>query len=312
MIVLLPVGAAFLLLALPGWSRPLGRRTDPRHWAKGVAISLAAGVVALEGTLALVAAPAVLRALGAPALAAICQRAVETLVPAHPAIAWSAGSGAVFLAVASASGIRRARRIERAMRVEPWLGDHRDRGDHQLVVLPTPELLALSLADRPAQVLVSEGLVEVLSPDQLEAVLAHEEAHLRHGHWRYLLVAAAVQRAFGFLPFVRRSAAALRLAIERWADEEAAAVAPGGRATVREALATLTAAAVAPGVAAFGAADTVLERVRALGCPPGSGEGRGLRLYGPITALGLGVMGSWGAWLSAAGSAVAAGPLCVV
>ncbi|MDP8959705.1 MAG: M56 family metallopeptidase [Actinomycetota bacterium] len=310
--IVLPLFMAFLLLALPGWSRPLGRRTDPRHWARAVTAALIAGLVALEGTLALLAAPTVLRALGAPGLAAMCQRVLETIVPASPITGWAAGAVAALLAGAFGWGIRQARGVERSLRVEPWLGDHHDRGDHHLVVLPTGELLALSLAGEPAQVMVSEGLMKALSPAQLEAVLTHEEAHLRHGHRRYLLLGTAVQQALGFLPFVRRSVAALRLAIERWADEEAAAAAPGGRAAVRQALGALATAAVAPGVAAFGWADTVLERVRALACPEGPEEGQGVLAYGPVVALGLAVLAFWGVWLGAAGSALAAGPLCLV
>lgn len=304
-----PLAAALILLALPGWSHGPGRRIHPRHWARAAGLALMAGAATLEGTLVLVAGPTWLRALGAPGMATLCERVVETMVPGGLAVGWPAGGASVLLAVAAGWGVRRARAVERTVRVEPWLGVHHDRGDHDLVVLPTGDLVALSL---PGQVVVSEGLVEALSPAQLAAVLGHEEAHLCHRHGRYLLMGAALEGTLGFLPFVRRSAAVLRLALERWADEEAAGVAPGGRVTVGEALEVVMGTTLSSSLAAFGAAETVVERHRALAGSVPSPGGRGFLAYAPVVTLVLAVLASWGAWLGSAGSALAAGSLCLV
>ncbi|MGH9214874.1 MAG: hypothetical protein ACRDZS_01340, partial [Acidimicrobiales bacterium] len=102
-------------------------------------------------------------------------------------------------------------------------------------------------------------------PGELDAVLRHERAHLVNDHGRYLLLATALEHTFGLFPLLRRSTAALRVTLERWADEEAAGSAPESRQVVRNALLDVTSALVAePAVAAFTSADTVIERIEAL------------------------------------------------
>ena len=50
----------------------------------------------------------------------------------------------------------------------------------------------------------------------------HELSHLAHGHHRHLSLAAMVEHAFGSRGIIARSTAALRLAVEGVADEDAA------------------------------------------------------------------------------------------
>lgn len=86
---------------------------------------------------------------------------------------------------------------------------------------------------RRGHIVVSTGLVEHLSDDELAVVIAHEQAHLDHRHHRYVhraeLAAAAI-------PLLRPLAAQVRFATERWADEEAA-TAIGDRRLVARAVA---------------------------------------------------------------------------
>ena len=149
----------------------------------------------------------------------------------------------------------RTTRIERGLRVERWVGKHETRSNYELVVVPSPHLLAVSVAGRQPQVIVSTGLIETLLPEELEAVVRHECAHLDQRHQRYLLVARAVDAGFRFLPFVRRSTAAVRIGLERWADEVAAGETAEGRERVREALLMTTAAVVGSELAPFSAAE---------------------------------------------------------
>lgn len=267
LLVLLAVGVA--LLALPGLARPLGRRMAPSEWTRLCAVALGGGAALVELTVVAYALPTVLRAVGAPLLASLCERMLGPLVPGGAAAGWASAVAAVALAAAAAVGARRAARERRALWCEPWFGEHDDRGAYELVVLPTAELVAVSVPAFPrGQVVVSEGLIDTLAPDELDAVLSHERAHLVNRHDRFLLLATAVEHAFAVFPWVRHSTSVLRVSVERWADEDAAGQAPHSRRVVRDALIDVTAALVAePSVAAFSHADTVMERIEALAHP---------------------------------------------
>jgi predicted Zn-dependent protease len=115
------------------------------------------------------------------------------------------------------------------------MGQHGRLEGHDLVVLPSRRLLAFTVSDQPGQVVVTDGLIDALDDDELAALLWHEAAHPRRHHRRHLLLAGMIDRSLGMLPPVRHSTAALRCALERWADEEAAA-SEVGRASVRSAL----------------------------------------------------------------------------
>ena len=284
--VLLSVGV--VLLTLPGLARPLGRRVAPSEWAHLCAVSLAGGAAVVELTLVLYAAPTVFRAVCAPLLASLCERMLGPLVPGGAAAGWAAAVVAAAVAAAAAAGVRQAVDERRTLRCERCVGEHRDHGGYELVVLPTAALVAVSVPDMPrGQVVVSEGLVAALAGDELDAVLRHEAAHLDHGHDRYLLLATALEHSVSFLPPVRHSTAALRVTLERWADEEAAGPAPESRRVVRDALLGVTSAMMAaPSVAAFASAETLLERITALEgeAPQPSRLAHGL-LYIPGTVL---------------------------
>ncbi|MGH9242717.1 MAG: M56 family metallopeptidase, partial [Acidimicrobiales bacterium] len=226
MIVGLLAVAGLGLLALPWLARPLGRRLAPSEWSRLCLLAIGAGAAAVEAAAVLLAAPTVLRALGVPALAASCQRMLGPLTPGGPAAGWAAAAVGVTIPVLGAIGVVRARRTCQAARVEPCLGEHRTLDEGELVVLPTPHVLAVSVAGPGGQVVVSEGLVNALSPAQLDLVISHEAAHLANDHHRYLTLATAVEHAFAAFPPARRSTAALRVALERWADEEATAGVP--------------------------------------------------------------------------------------
>jgi hypothetical protein len=100
-------------------------------------------------------------------------------------------------------------------------------------------------------IIFTTGLLEVLTPAQQQIVLTHERSHHRHRHNWWTL---AVDLAAAVNPLLRPTAAGIRHATERWADEDAATVAD--RHTVAVTIANVAllrsrAAAVAP--AAMGA-----------------------------------------------------------
>ncbi|MGH9120259.1 MAG: M56 family metallopeptidase, partial [Acidimicrobiales bacterium] len=250
-------------------------------------LALAAGAATIELAAVLLAAPTVMRAAGVPLVAAVCERMLGPLAPGGGAAGWTAAAASVLLPALALVGAYRVRRAQQALRAEPWLGGGRRHGPHRVVVLPTDQPFAASVPGPDAQIVVSEGLLAALGPDEVEAVFRHEAAHLDRGHHRYLLLAAALDHALFVVPPVRWSTEALRVAIERWADEEAAGADRASRRVLRRALVGVTAALVAePGIAAFTAADAVAERLTALdGDAPRPTGLAHATLYAPGAAL---------------------------
>jgi Zn-dependent protease with chaperone function len=285
------------LLALPGLFAPLGRRLPPAEWARLCRLAVVAGAVIVEVACVLYALPTVLRSAGVPALARMCQRAIGLFLPGGAPAAWTAAAAAVTIAGLATLGSTRARRGCRSVRVEPWLGEHRRYGQHDLVVLPTNRPVAVSVTGTPGQILVSQGLIDALSVEQFDVVIRHEAAHLELDHQRTLRLAAALDYGFAFFGPLRRSTAALRVALERWADEVAAGDTPGERGLLRSALLGVTAVAVGAELAAFSATETILERLRALERPrPNPTPALRVLLYAPGVALAAIVVVALAAW----------------
>ncbi len=274
---------AVVMLALPRAGRRLGKRMVPADWARLTAGPLVVGFVALEVALMLLSIPTLLRAVGVPGLANACRRMLGELAPGGVSVGWSAAILALLLPALALDGLRRSRSAGQQMRVEPWLGLHEDRNGVEVVVLPTHHLLAYSVAGAPAQIVISQGLVRTLPGEEFDAILRHERAHLLHSHAKFLMLASALERA---LPFSRPSTRVLRVALERWADEDAAGASATRRATVRRALFRMTGAHTASSVAAFTSAGMILERAAALERPPVTpARFRRVMAYGLLLAL---------------------------
>jgi Zn-dependent protease with chaperone function len=134
----------------------------------------------------------------------------------------------------------------------------------ELIVLPQDEAEAYAVAGRPGRIVVSRGLLRRLGPAERLVVLEHERAHLRRRHHRHALTALLAAAAN---PCLAAMPGALGLAIERWADEEAAAMC--GRAATASALskvAELTTGTSRPLVALAAARTAVSTRLSALRC----------------------------------------------
>nr|WP_223186357.1 M56 family metallopeptidase [Streptomyces sp. CBMA29] len=130
-------------------------------------------------------------------------------------------------------------------------------------------VIAYTIPGRHRRIVVSTGMLRSLSAVQRRALLAHETSHLRHRHHRYVQLARLAAAAN---PLVRPVSRAVDLAVERWADENAA-VEVGDRRTVAHALAAAALASAAPGPAppagSLGGARTgVADRVGFLLRPP--------------------------------------------
>jgi hypothetical protein len=137
--------------------------------------------------------------------------------------------------------------------------------DGSYAIVDSPVLDAFTTAT--GQIVMTSGLQRALTAEQRAIVLAHERSHRRHRHTWWVL---AVDLAAAIYPLLRPTAASIRHAIERWADEDATDLA--GRRTVAVTVANVallrSGARPLPEAALAAAGGRVPERVRALLEPP--------------------------------------------
>jgi beta-lactamase regulating signal transducer with metallopeptidase domain len=141
-----------------------------------------------------------------------------------------------------------------------------------LVIIEDAEPDAYALVGLRGRVVVSTGMLRALNAQERRVLLAHEAAHLEHRHHMYLQLAELAAAAN---PLLRPVAGAVHAAVERWADESAAAdvgdrhLAARALAHAGLARAAATAGRRRVGGVALSAAEThVATRVRALLAPP--------------------------------------------
>lgn len=289
-LLLLLLGLA--LLATPAVLDRVGRRVAPPEWCRTVVACLRTGRVAILAGLWMAFLPVALRAGGAHELAHACHEAFVARLPLPAATGWLAG-GLLGISTWRSVAVRRHRRrgLE-VLRAESWLGQHRMEDGVDVVTLPCAEPLAYAVPGPPEQIAVTEGLASALDEDEMSAVVRHEQSHLRWRHHRALALGADIEARFGWFGPARRSVAALRLAVERWADEDAGVGSAQARPAVRRALMKSVALAIGP-VPAFSDVDTIAARLDALSmAPPRSGLRARLAAAGPTAALTTLVAGS--------------------
>ncbi|MGH9185793.1 MAG: M48 family metalloprotease [Acidimicrobiales bacterium] len=270
----------------------------------------------MEVAAVLYAAPTLARSSRIPVLDALCQRMLGPLASGGPVTGWIAAAVALMLPALGGLGWARARHIARSARIERGLGRHRRCGEHQLVVLPTPHLVAVSVPALPGvgygQIVVSEGLVDTLAPGELDAVLRHEAAHLDHRHHRYLAAAAVIDHAFAWFPPARRSTATLRVALERWGRRRRRGRKRRPWGGARRPVGSPASLVADPSIAAFSAAETIGERLDALETDaPQPRLGAHVLLYCPGAMLGATVLVAMSSWASGASSVLAMAGQCV-
>jgi Zn-dependent protease with chaperone function len=162
-------------------------------------------------------------------------------------------------------------RIERDLRRQRTAVDLLGRAEaNGVLVLDHPEPLAYCLPGPHPRIVITDGVVAALPPDELAAVLAHERAHADGRHEFVIQPFVAWQSALPFLAPARRATAAVAELVEMLADDAAAEAT--SRITVARALARVGAGRP-PGVTAAKAASnggdgatptSVLARVRRL------------------------------------------------
>lgn len=197
------------------------------------------------------------------------------VVPLHHHIGYAEGSVAVLLLGAATWRARRLLTLRR------WASE--GTCGQSLAVLDCDEPIAYAAPGDPGCVVISRGLLDALEPRERQVVVAHERAHLRHGHHRYLL---AGELSVAIVPLLRPLVTRLRLATERSADETAVDAFDGDRLLVARTIAraAITRSAHFGLVGGFGGG-SVPARVHALIGPPDSATSIALGMAaGAITA----------------------------
>jgi Zn-dependent protease with chaperone function len=171
-----------------------------------------------------------------------------------------AGAVVARSAVMAVSHVRATRRHARQHaeaarlvgRREPSLG---------AVLVDHAQPAAYCVAGPHPTVVLTTGALQVLRPDQLDAVLAHERAHLAYRHHHLLAIARIGFQILPFIPLTRDAATQITRLVEMHADD--AATGAGDAAPLASALVVLaTVAGPAPGLAA--AATDAVQRIQRL------------------------------------------------
>lgn len=118
-------------------------------------------------------------------------------------------------------------------------------GAGEVVVTEDSAADAYTVPGWPCRIVITQGMLRALSPGERSVLLAHERTHARYSHYLFTSVARLAAAAN---PLLRPVAAEVGYAIERWADERAAAE-TGDRALAARAIAhaALATSAAPPG-----------------------------------------------------------------
>jgi hypothetical protein len=269
-VILVVTAAGVGFLTLPYAMRRIGRKLRPGQWAVLCAVALLVGAALALGSVLLIAAPPMFDVVGLPVVARTCQRMLGNLYPGGTV---STTVAAVLVLSAVGLGGRALIHAHRCVQharagssASTSVGRH---GLFEILMVPDDRRFAMSVPGRcGGQMLISRGAVDALSPSELQLVCAHEAAHLRLGHRRYLVLAVLVEEAFWFWPPTKGSTRTLRLALERWADEVAAGDSSESRGRLRGALLIVAGVTPPASMAAFSAVDGFMERLNALEVSP--------------------------------------------
>ena len=219
--VLLPLGAA---LGLGLLADRLARMLAPATAARVLTGAAVATAVATLELLTVEAAAAV------GALPAVSGRlhwsAATVAVAGGLPSGWASRLGwlsAGLLAAAVGSAARSAFVAVRALAAARRLCRELGPDAAGLVVLPDDRPDAYSVPGRDGRIVVTAGMFRALDAPGRRVLLAHEESHLRNRHHAYVQLCGLAGSAN---PLLLPLTGVVAAAVERWADEDAAAVVP--------------------------------------------------------------------------------------
>ena len=259
-------------------SRMLGRATWPGRapllaivtylaaaWSVAAALGLAGltlaiHATALAGGLSTLIGACVLRLRDAYATPGGATVAGLGLTVTGAVVARSAVAATTHLRAIRRHALQHAEAARMVGHREPILG---------AVLVDHAQPAAYCVAGPQPTVIVTTGALQALDPGQLDAVLAHERAHLAYRHHRLLAIAKIGSQVLPFVPLTRDMATQVARLIEMHADD-AAKGAHDGEVLATALVALAGAPGPAPGLAA--AATDVVQRIQ--------------RLLGPAEPLG--------------------------
>jgi hypothetical protein len=291
-------------LTAPG----LGPRLGLAAWLTAMASALAAAAAALAFLIRVAVggwtglAEVVCRSVAGHACAqTVYQSAVFELILA--AIAVFAALAAGVLAWRYGRSVQRGRRQTRAHAEVARIVGRALSGDGSVVaagvaagagrrtaavVIDAAAPVAYCLWGRPATIVLSSGALEVLDPAQLEAVLAHERAHLAGRHHLLIALTRGLAAAFPGVPLFGRGLDHVGRLSEMCADDAAAR--RSGRPALAGALLAMATGAAVPAGALGAMACAVSARLGRLAEVPGRARDAryGLALAALMVALAVG------------------------
>ena len=300
--LLLPFGVAVLLAASALAGPAVLRRAAPalsKH--PRFALILLPAVAALWVLTLLALGPMLAWAMSGAALLSgvagdVCQRCIDAASPfagqvssAVPSLILIAPAVALALTAALIAVLHVLRRTRGSRQVLHQIRRCSDRiriDGVPILVTDSPMPVAMSLPGRAGGVVLSTATLQLLEADELAAVLAHEQAHLRQRHHTIAVITSGLARSLRWVPLVREIDAVLPHYLEIAADE--AAVRQTGVPAMASALLKLgTRPHAAPDSAALHAAGP--ERIGQLVAPlpPRLGFGAALTLLSTLAILAV-------------------------
>ncbi|ETK36732.1 M56 family metallopeptidase [Microbispora sp. ATCC PTA-5024] len=206
------------------------------------------------------------------------------------ALLLTAGAIALRLAVPRVVHTLRERRAHREM-LDMVARDLAGTPDVRVLDHPTPLIYCLPARERP--IVVTTGALDRLEAAEVEAVLAHERAHLRQRHHLLLMLADALHSALPWLRTLRLAHDILPGLLELAADDSA--VRRHGKAPLIGALQKLAITSCSTGALAVNPATAQIARLRVarLTYPqlfPGLSHARPLSWIAVVTAVGVPVV----------------------
>ncbi|MEV5599748.1 M56 family metallopeptidase [Streptomyces sp. NPDC052496] len=213
-----------LLLVVPALLFPWAAGTGARRLAQVLPPRAACWVLSSAAVLLAAGTVSVLVALfHVPFLASLEQLPLTRVLKVWPAAVPVACAAGAVLLVQLVLLVRRWLQHRSLLR-RAWLAADGGTGDGDLLVLPGRDVDAFALPGyrgRRGRVVITSGMVRSLKARERAVLLAHERAHLAGRHH---LLSAVVDLASVVHPALRGLRDALAFHLERWADEEAAAV----------------------------------------------------------------------------------------
>jgi Zn-dependent protease with chaperone function len=215
-------------------------------------LTLAVHATALGGGLSHVIGACVLRLRATYATSGGATVAGLGLTLAGAVVARTVATAATHLRAARRQAVRHAQTARLVGRPDPDLG---------AVVVDHAQPAAYCVAGPHPTVILTTAVLEALDPDQVDAVLAHERAHLACRHHQLLAIARIGRQMLPFLPLMRVADTQITRLVEMHADD--AARADRDARPLATALVVLAAAAgPAPGLAA--ASTDAVQRIQRL------------------------------------------------